>query len=42
VQSILFGASSKSNIRETVSLIREFDLSEEVEMMEQYNHIKIY
>ncbi len=42
VQSILFGASSKSNIRETVSLIREFDHSEEVEMMEQYNHIKIY
>ncbi len=43
IQSILFGASSKSNIRETVSLIRDFDHSVEEEFAtEQYNHIKIY
>lgn len=42
IQSILFGASSKANIRETISLIREFDLNEEEEMTEQFNHIKIY
>ena len=42
VQSILFGASSKSNIRETVALIKEFDFNDEAEVMEEYNHIKIY
>ena len=42
VQSILFGASSKSNIRETVSLIRDFDDAEEEMYPEQFNHIKIY
>jgi phosphoribosylformimino-5-aminoimidazole carboxamide ribonucleotide (ProFAR) isomerase len=42
IQSILFGASSKSNIRETVSFIREFDYEEEDAVSEQFNHIKIY
>lgn len=42
IQSILFGASSRANIRETVSLIREFDFNEEDDIFEHYNHIKIY
>jgi hypothetical protein len=42
IQSILFGASSKSNIRETVSLIRDYDYSEEEALSEQFKHIKIY
>ena len=42
IQSILFGASSKANIRETVSLIREFDDLEGQYSVEQFNHIKIY
>jgi hypothetical protein len=42
IKSILFGASSKANIRETVSIIRDFDLDDENVIMEEYNHIKIY
>lgn len=42
IQSILFGASSRSNIRETISLIRDFDQAEEEVLSESFNHIKIY
>lgn len=42
IQSILFGASSKANIKETIKLIREFDRTEEEEFSDNFNHIKIY
>ena len=42
IKSILFGASSKANIRETVSIIRDYDLDDVNVIMEEYNHIKIY
>jgi hypothetical protein len=44
IQSILFGASSRSNIRETVSIIHELDYSEEEEeaINDDFRHIKIY
>lgn len=42
IKSILFGASSKSNIRETVSLIREYDAADSQQIEEHFNVIKIY
>jgi hypothetical protein len=42
VESILFGASTLANIRETVSLIRQFDNAYEYNAIEALNNVKIY